>query len=157
MVVKVLVAGTIVGFITGFFGVGGGFVVVPALVLALGFDMPEAVGTSLLVITINSVVALARPGGHHHGRLGRRRTVHHRRPARCLGRQDHRRPTAHRHVGALVRRPARRALAAYVSILPVWPWPRRDREYTPGGMWFRMVYGHLRPSRSLPYCRKEPR
>jgi uncharacterized membrane protein YfcA len=57
VVVKVLVAGTIVGFITGFFGVGGGFVVVPALVLALDFEMPEAVGTSLLVIAINSLVA----------------------------------------------------------------------------------------------------
>ena len=40
------------------FGVGGGFVIVPALVLALGFTMPEAIGTSLLVITINSLVAL---------------------------------------------------------------------------------------------------
>lgn len=58
-VAKVLVAGTIVGLLTGFFGVGGGFVIVPALVLALRFDMPEAVGTSLLVITINSAVALA--------------------------------------------------------------------------------------------------
>ena len=56
--VKVIVAGTIVGFLTGFFGVGGGFVIVPALVLALGFTMPEAIGTSLLVIAINSVVAL---------------------------------------------------------------------------------------------------
>jgi uncharacterized membrane protein YfcA len=55
---KVLVAGTVVGLLTGFFGVGGGFVIVPALVLALGFSMPEAVGTSLLVIAINSVVAL---------------------------------------------------------------------------------------------------
>lgn len=58
VVVKVLVAGTVVGFITGFFGVGGGFVVVPALVLALDFDMPDAVGTSLLVISMNSAVAL---------------------------------------------------------------------------------------------------
>lgn len=57
-VAKVLVAGTIVGLLTGFFGVGGGFVIVPALVLALGYEMPEAVGTSLLVITVNSVVAL---------------------------------------------------------------------------------------------------
>ena len=55
---KVIVAGTVVGFLTGFFGVGGGFVIVPALVLALGFSMPEAIGTSLLVITINSAVAL---------------------------------------------------------------------------------------------------
>jgi len=52
-------AGTVVGFLTGFFGVGGGFVVVPALVLVLGFDMPVAVGTSLLVIACNSLVALA--------------------------------------------------------------------------------------------------
>ena len=57
-IAKVAIAGTVVGLLTGFFGVGGGFVIVPALVLALGFSMPEAVGTSLLVITINSVVAL---------------------------------------------------------------------------------------------------
>jgi hypothetical protein len=57
--VRLLVAGTGVGLLTGFFGVGGGFVVVPALVLALGVSMPEAVGTSMVVIVINSVVALA--------------------------------------------------------------------------------------------------
>jgi hypothetical protein len=58
-VVKVLLAGSGVGLLTGFFGVGGGFVIVPALVLALRFSMPEAVGTSLLVITINAVIALS--------------------------------------------------------------------------------------------------
>lgn len=58
-VVKVLLVGTVVGFMTGFFGVGGGFVVVPGLVLALGFEMPIAVGTSLLVIVVNSAEALA--------------------------------------------------------------------------------------------------
>jgi uncharacterized membrane protein YfcA len=57
-VTKVLLAGSGVGLLTGFFGVGGGFVIVPALVLALRFTMPEAVGTSLLVITINAVIAL---------------------------------------------------------------------------------------------------
>jgi uncharacterized membrane protein YfcA len=57
-VVKVVVAGTVVGFMTGFFGVGGGFIIVPALVLALGFEMPVAVGTSLLVIAVNCGVAL---------------------------------------------------------------------------------------------------
>jgi hypothetical protein len=55
---KVLAAGTVVGFVTGFFGVGGGFIIVPALVLALGYRMPVAVGTSLLVIAINSGEAL---------------------------------------------------------------------------------------------------
>jgi len=52
------VAGTVVGFMTGFFGVGGGFIIVPALVLALGFEMPIAVGTSLLVIAVNCAVSL---------------------------------------------------------------------------------------------------
>jgi hypothetical protein len=56
---KVAAAGTGVGFLTGLFGVGGGFVIVPALVLVLGLEMPVAVGTSLLVIAVNSAVALA--------------------------------------------------------------------------------------------------
>ncbi|MDQ3640110.1 MAG: sulfite exporter TauE/SafE family protein [Actinomycetota bacterium] len=58
-VVKFLTAGTAVGFFTGLFGVGGGFVIIPALTLMLGFAMPEAIGTSLLIIAINSAVALA--------------------------------------------------------------------------------------------------
>lgn len=62
-VAKVLAAGTLVGLLTGLFGVGGGFVIVPALVLALGFAMPQAVGTSLLVIIINSMMALAARWG----------------------------------------------------------------------------------------------
>jgi len=56
---RVLLAGSVVGFLTGFFGVGGGFVIVPALVLALRFDMPSAVGTSLLVIAVSSAEGLA--------------------------------------------------------------------------------------------------
>ena len=64
---KIVIAATAVGLLTGFFGVGGGFVIVPALVLALGFEMPVAVGTSLLVIAINSAAALgARFGSHVH-------------------------------------------------------------------------------------------
>ena len=50
----VLGAGLIVGTMTGFFGVGGGFLIVPALVLVLGFPMRLAVGTSLVIIAINS-------------------------------------------------------------------------------------------------------
>jgi hypothetical protein len=57
-VAKVVVTATAVGLLTGFFGVGGGFALVPALVLALEFSMPVAVGTSLLVIAINSATAL---------------------------------------------------------------------------------------------------
>ncbi len=58
-VLTIAAAGTFVGFLTGLFGVGGGFVIVPALALVLGFTMPDAVGTSLLVIAVNSAVALA--------------------------------------------------------------------------------------------------
>jgi uncharacterized protein len=58
VVLKILLAGTAVGFLTGLFGVGGGFVIVPALTLGLGFSMPDAIGTSLLIIAINSAVAL---------------------------------------------------------------------------------------------------
>jgi hypothetical protein len=54
----VLVAGTGIGFLTGLFGVGGGFVIVPTLTLLLGFAMPQSIGTSLLVVAINSAVAL---------------------------------------------------------------------------------------------------
>lgn len=55
---EILAAGSGVGFLTGLFGVGGGFVIVPTLTLLLGFAMPEAIGTSLLVVAINSAVAL---------------------------------------------------------------------------------------------------
>jgi uncharacterized membrane protein YfcA len=60
---KVLVTATIVGLLTGFLGVGGGFLVVPALVLALGLPMAYAAGTSLVVITITSASALAVRAG----------------------------------------------------------------------------------------------
>ena len=58
-IVIVLAAGSAVGFLTGLFGVGGGFVIVPALALVLKLRMPEAIGTSLLVIAINAAVALS--------------------------------------------------------------------------------------------------
>ena len=48
-----------VGLLTGFFGVGGGFAIVPALTLVLGYSMRAAIGTSLLVIALNSATALA--------------------------------------------------------------------------------------------------
>ena len=68
-----------VGFLTGLFGVGGGFVIVPALALALGLPMPEAIGTSLLVIAINSAVALTTRLGDHRHRLARHAPLHRRR------------------------------------------------------------------------------
>jgi uncharacterized membrane protein YfcA len=60
---KVLVTATAVGLLTGFLGVGGGFLVVPALVLALALPMRHAAGTSLVVITITSAAALAARAG----------------------------------------------------------------------------------------------
>ncbi len=54
---RVVVTALVVGFLTGFLGVGGGFLIVPALVLALGFTMPVAVGTSLVVISVTSLGA----------------------------------------------------------------------------------------------------
>ena len=60
---KVLLTATAVGLLTGFLGVGGGFLVVPALVLALALPMEYAVGTSLVVITVTSASALAVRAG----------------------------------------------------------------------------------------------
>ena len=56
---KVALLGFVVGCITGLFGVGGGFLIVPALVFGLGFGVSEGVGTSLLVVIVSSLVALA--------------------------------------------------------------------------------------------------
>jgi uncharacterized membrane protein YfcA len=53
-----------VGGLTGLVGVGGGFLIVPALVLLVGLPMKQAVGTSLLVIAVNSFVGFAGYLGH---------------------------------------------------------------------------------------------
>lgn len=55
-------AGAGLGALTGLLGVGGGFLAVPTLVTVLAFDMQAAVGTSLLIITANSLAALATRG-----------------------------------------------------------------------------------------------
>jgi uncharacterized membrane protein YfcA len=47
-----------VGFLTGLLGVGGGFIIVPALAMVLGLPMARAVGTSLAVIAINCAAGL---------------------------------------------------------------------------------------------------
>jgi uncharacterized membrane protein YfcA len=53
-----ILSGVAVGLLTGLFGVGGGFLIIPALVLMLGVEMPIAVGTSLLIIVANSAAGL---------------------------------------------------------------------------------------------------
>jgi uncharacterized protein len=59
----VVISGAAVGFLAGFLGVGGGFMVVPSLVLFLHLPIKSATGTSLLVIAANSALALV---GHRH-------------------------------------------------------------------------------------------
>lgn len=54
-IVRILIDGLVVGLVTGLVGAGGGFLVVPALVLLGGLAMPNAVATSLLVVAMKSV------------------------------------------------------------------------------------------------------
>lgn len=53
-VAKIILDGVVVGVVTGFVGVGGGFMIVPALVLLGGLTMHRAVGTSLVIIAMKS-------------------------------------------------------------------------------------------------------
>ncbi|GAA4804489.1 sulfite exporter TauE/SafE family protein [Actinomycetospora chlora] len=55
---RAIVTGLLVGFLTGLLGVGGGFLLVPALIIALGLRTPNAVATSLVIIVINSMAGL---------------------------------------------------------------------------------------------------
>ena len=61
---RALQVGALVGLVTGTVGAGGGFLVVPALALLGGMPMPSAIGTSLLVIAMNSAAGLAGYLGH---------------------------------------------------------------------------------------------
>ena len=51
--------GLVVGFVAGFVGAGGGFLIIPALVVISGLPMQTAVGTSLLIIAANSLVGFS--------------------------------------------------------------------------------------------------
>ena len=57
---KIAIEGTIVGVITGFVGVGGGFLIVPALVVLGKLPMRLAIGTSLVIIVIKAAVGFAK-------------------------------------------------------------------------------------------------
>ena len=48
--------GLMVGFVTGFLGAGGGFLIIPALIFFAGLEMKQAIGTSLFIIFINSII-----------------------------------------------------------------------------------------------------
>ena len=58
-----MVTAAAVGLFTGFFGVGGGFLVVPALALVMGMSMHRATATALLVIVINSAAGFLPRAG----------------------------------------------------------------------------------------------
>ncbi|MBW7881141.1 MAG: sulfite exporter TauE/SafE family protein [Caldilineaceae bacterium] len=58
------ISGVVVGLLTGFLGVGGGFLIVPALVMLVGLPIRQAVGTSLIVIAMNSLAGFL---GHLQG------------------------------------------------------------------------------------------
>jgi uncharacterized membrane protein YfcA len=57
--VLVILVASVIGLITGFLGIGGGFLIVPALVLILKVPTKIAVGTSLVAIATNTIVALS--------------------------------------------------------------------------------------------------
>lgn len=52
----VIIEGTVVGVATGILGAGGGFLIIPALVLLMGMPMKRAVGASLLIIALKSLI-----------------------------------------------------------------------------------------------------
>ena len=54
---RITIQGLILGGLMGFVGAGGGFIIVPVLIGLLGFNMLQAVGTSLSIISINSLIA----------------------------------------------------------------------------------------------------
>ncbi|MDP2228572.1 MAG: sulfite exporter TauE/SafE family protein, partial [Moraxellaceae bacterium] len=56
---RLLMVGALTGFLSGLYGVGGGFVIVPMLVLLTGLPMRQAVATSLLVISVVAGSAFA--------------------------------------------------------------------------------------------------
>lgn len=65
LMVRAALVGLVAGALSGFLGVGGGIILVPAMVLLLNFHMHEAVGTSLMVMSIYAI-----PGSVAHYMLG---------------------------------------------------------------------------------------
>jgi uncharacterized membrane protein YfcA len=61
---KLLGYGVVIGLITGLLGAGGGFLLIPALVLLIRLPMKKAVGTSLLIIALNSLTGFTGDIGH---------------------------------------------------------------------------------------------
>ncbi|MGC4036181.1 MAG: sulfite exporter TauE/SafE family protein [Chitinophagaceae bacterium] len=56
---RLILQGALTGAVTGFIGIGGGFIIVPSLVLFAGLPMKKAIGTSLTIITVNCIIGIA--------------------------------------------------------------------------------------------------
>lgn len=52
----IIILGILVGLITGFVGAGGGFIIVPVLIYFLRLDFKKAIGTSLCIVSLNSLI-----------------------------------------------------------------------------------------------------
>ena len=63
-ITKLLIYGVGIGLATGFLGAGGGFLLIPTLVLLVGLPMKQAVSTSLLIIAMNSLIGFTGDLGH---------------------------------------------------------------------------------------------
>ena len=61
---KLVVYGILIGLVTGLLGAGGGFLLIPVLVLILKMPMKQAIGTSLLIIALNSLIGFTGDIGH---------------------------------------------------------------------------------------------
>ncbi|GAC1310115.1 MAG: sulfite exporter TauE/SafE family protein [Mucilaginibacter sp.] len=61
---QLLLYGIAIGIATGLLGAGGGFLLIPTLVLLVGLPMKQAVGTSLLIIALNSLIGFTGDLGH---------------------------------------------------------------------------------------------
>ena len=99
MVAKVAGIGLGVGVLSGFFGIGGGFLIVPGLIFATGMPMICAIGTSLLSVGAFGSGDRAELCSLRHGELDGGRGAHRWRPGRRLGRHEDRlspcRPAPH--------------------------------------------------------------
>ncbi|HEU4469658.1 MAG TPA: sulfite exporter TauE/SafE family protein [Flavisolibacter sp.] len=62
---RLMIYGVLIGLVTGFLGAGGGFLLIPALVLLMKLPMKEAIGTSLMIIALNSLIGFAGDIGRH--------------------------------------------------------------------------------------------
>jgi len=60
-----VIYGVLIGLVTGLLGAGGGFLLIPALVILMKLPMKEAIGTSLLIIALNSLIGFLGDIGRH--------------------------------------------------------------------------------------------